>query len=298
MMKITIIDYDISFANILLQKLNEIGYDTEYASALEDIDTKNKSDIYLLSSDYAVEYYKKFIQTFQNKIIIVLASTYSDVTVRYPLDLGAKDYLVKPFRMEELERKIDYFRLKRSIESYQSYIKYSLEKIDGDPKHLKHLKPPMIIHTNHTIFIDKLIMEYCQRKNKIFSFISLSSHNWKYKIRNTSYSNLLYISNLHLLDEDEMNHLFKLLKNRMFIISTTKYINTSYRMIKVNADMQFYDGSYIISIEEYIQYIIKNFQDKITDTELAKQLEFSRKTLYDRRNKYQIYKTKKRRMAS
>ena len=73
-----------------------------------------------------------------------------------------------------------------------------------------------------------------------------------------------------------IDKLFKLLRNKKFIISTTQYIK----------------------IDSYIQFIIKNFQYKITDTELAKQLEFSRKTLYDRRNKYHIYKIKKGRIAS
>jgi len=297
-MKITIIDYDIDFVNILLYKLKDSGYDTEYASSLHQIEIVNDSDIYLLSTDFAEEDCEKFIKTFQHKMIILLASTYTDSTVRYPLNHGAKDYLVKPFRMEELERKIDYFRLKSSIESYQNYIKYSFDKINGKTKHLNHINPPVIIHTNHSTFIDKLIMEHCQRENKIFSFISLSLDNWKSKIRNTAQSHLLYISNLHLLKEEEIDILFKILKNRIFIISTTKHIKSSYKTIKVNADLQLYDGSYIMSIEKYIQYIIKNFQYKVTDTELAKQLDFSRKTLYDRRNKYQIYKTRKGRIAS
>jgi DNA-binding response OmpR family regulator len=297
-MKITVIDYDFNFANILLQKLGNRGYDVEYASALELNGTKKDSDIYLLSTDFSQEDCKRFINKFKDKTIILLASNYSDSTVRYPLDQGAHDYVVKPFRVEELERKIDYFRLKASIKSYQSYIKYSFEKIKGDTKHLNQLNPPMIIHTNHTTFIDKLIMEHCQRENKIFSFISLSSNSWKTKITNSSKSHLLYISNLHLLQDHEIDELFKLLKNRLFILSTTKEIKSHYKTIKVDTDMDFYDGSYIMSVEEYIQYIIKNFQYKVSDTELAKQLEFSRKTLYDRRNKYQIFKTKKNRMAS
>lgn len=297
-MKIQIIDYDIDFANILVEKLNDSGYDTRHASSLEFIDKRDDSDIYLLSTDFSQEDCKRFIKTFKHKTIILLASIYTDATVRHPLDNGAKDYLVKPFRMDELERKIDYFRLKTSIGSYQSYIKYSFEKISGDTKSLSHFNPPMIIHTNHTTFIDKLIMEHCQMENKIFSFISLSSENWKLKIKNTAHSHLLYISNLHLLNQNEIDELFRMLKNRIFIISTTEHIKTSYKTIKVDADMQLYDGSYIMSVEEYIQYIIKNFQYKVTDTELAKQLEFSRKTLYDRRNKYQIYKTKKGRIAS
>jgi DNA-binding NtrC family response regulator len=297
-MKITIIDSDLNFVNALLLKLNENGYETKHISDLDKIRRTDNSDIYLLSSDFSQRESERFIKNFKNKTIIILATVYSDITVRYPLDVGAKDYLVKPFRMIELERKLDYFRLKKSINSYQLYMKYSFGNIDGDIKSLSNLDLPMIIHTNHTVFIDKLIMEYCQRENKIFSFISLSSYNWELKIRKTPNSHLIYISNFHMLNEKEVFKLFKILKNRIFILSTTKDIKTSYKTIKVDADMQLYDGSYILSIEEYIQYIIKNFQYKVSDTELAKQLDFSRKTLYDRRNKYKIYKTKEGMMVS
>lgn len=296
MMKITIIDKDRDFSNILSKKLKHYGYQVEHFISINIL--KIQGDICLLSTDFSEEECSIFIERFNSKIIILMASTYSDSTIRYPLDLGAKDYVIKPFRIEELNQKIDYFRLKLSIDSYQSYIGYALKDIDTKKAHLHKLNPPVILHTNHTVFIDKLVMEYCQNEKEIFTFISLSSKNWKTKIKNAGFSHLIYISNLQLLKEYDVVELFRLLKDRKFIISTTKHVKTHYRVIKLNTDMQFYDGSYIMSIEEYIQFIIKNFQYKITDTELAKQLDFSRKTLYERRNKYSIYKIKNHRMIS
>jgi len=297
-MKITIIDENYDFTDKIQTNLNQLGYETEYFTSAYKAIRDSQSDIYLLSTSFPEEECARFIEKFSCKIIILMANTYTYATVRNPLDLGAKDYIVKPFRMEELERKIDYFRLKMSTDSYESYINHSLKDINATEKYLNKLIPPVIIHTNYTIFIDKLVIQYCQKENKIFSFISLSSPHWKSKIKDAGSSNCIYISNLQLLDEKDIEILFKLLKNKKFIISTTESINTQYKVIKIDSDMQLYDGSYIMSVEEYIQYVIKNFQYKITDTELAKQLEFSRKTLYDRRNKYQIYKIKKGRIAS
>lgn len=188
-MKITIIDNNLIFADKIRTNLIHLGHKTEHFTCIYKAIRDSKSDIYLLSTSFSEDECRKFIKSFKSKIIILIADTYTHSTVRLPLDLGAQDYIIKPFRMEELVRKIDYFLLKTPIHAYQSFI------------------------------------------------------------------------------------------NR-------------------NSDMKSYDGSYIISIEEYIQFIIKSFQYTITDTELAKQLDISRKKLYDRRNKYHIYKIKKERKIS
>ncbi len=139
-------------------------------------------------------------------------------------------------------------------------------------------------------------MEYGQNKNQIFSFISLTAKDWKSKIRETNFSDFIYISNAQILSNYDRAELLHMIQNKKFIISTTKPIKTKYKVLELNSDEDLYDANNIMSIEKYIQFIIKNFQYKVTDTELAKRLEFSRKSLYARRNKYNIYK--KERMIS
>ncbi len=291
-MIITVIDNNINFSNQLLEKLKSDGYCVEYFTSIGLAIKKSLGDIYLLSTDFSQTECTFFIEKFKSKTIILMASTYSEATVRNPLNYGAKDYVVKPFHIEELEQKIDNFRLKLSIDSYQTYSKNTVEDSQIRSVQLEQLNPPVIIYTNYINHIDKLVMEYCQKKNRIFSFIALGSKDWKLKIGETSLSHFIYLSNLQLLSIYDTNELFRLLKHRKFIISTTKDIKTHYKVVKLNSEMQGYDGSYIMSVEEYIQFIIKNFQYKMTDTELAKQLNFSRKTLYDRRNKHNIHKMK------
>jgi len=124
-MTITVIDNNLDFSTKLLGKLKSNGYHVEYFTSIEIAIDKGLGDIYLLSTDFAQKEYLSFIEKFKTKIIILMASIYGKTTVRNPLDYGAKDYVVKPFRIEELEQKIDYFRLTLSINAYQSYLSFT-----------------------------------------------------------------------------------------------------------------------------------------------------------------------------
>lgn len=289
-MKLIIIDKDFNFANKLLIKFNQNGYQAKYFSSLAAAMENDQADIYLLSSDFYYEDCIEFVEKFKDQNIILLANYYSDGTVRNFLDLGANDYVIKPFRFKELEQKIDYFKLNESLNTYQLYIKYFLENIDMQTTVFENLESPIIILTNYTIYIDKLIMEYSQSRNQIFSFISLTSKDWKSKIRESNLSDFIYISNAQTLTNHDRDELLSMVENKNFIISTTKPIKSKYKVLELNSDEDLYDANNIMSIEKYIQFIIKSFQHKVTDTELAKRLEFSRKSLYARRNKYNIYK--------
>ena len=48
----------------------------------------------------------------------------------------------------------------------------------------------------------------------------------------------------------------------------------------------------IVTIDEYVKYIIVNYQDKFSDTELSKKLGISRKSLWEKRKKYDVSKKK------
>jgi hypothetical protein len=48
----------------------------------------------------------------------------------------------------------------------------------------------------------------------------------------------------------------------------------------------------ILPIEDYVRYIVLNYQHKFPDTELSKKLGISRKSLWEKRKKYGIIKKK------
>jgi DNA-binding NtrC family response regulator len=62
--------------------------------------------------------------------------------------------------------------------------------------------------------------------------------------------------------------------------------------IDINYPKKIFLEDEILSIEEYIKFIITTHQNKLPDTELSKKLGISRKSLWEKRKKYGIFKQK------
>ena len=63
-------------------------------------------------------------------------------------------------------------------------------------------------------------------------------------------------------------------------------------MLELSIRDKNFDIGEIVTIDEYIKYIIVNYQDKFPDTELSKKLGISRKSLWEKRKKYDVSKKK------
>ena len=79
---------------------------------------------------------------------------------------------------------------------------------------------------------------------------------------------------------------------REFIISTTTDIDTPFPKIEINTDNKLYDQNEILTIDDYVKFIVNSFQYQFPDTELSKKLGISRKSLWEKRKKYGIFKKK------
>jgi DNA-binding response OmpR family regulator len=294
-MKITIIENELYLAQSISSKLNQSGYETEVYSSIKEAMETSTGDAYLLSTNLPGQNFNPLITKYREKIIILMVSYINNDTVASPLKLGANDYIVKPFMIEELQRKIEHYKefqtLKKYKNLYKEYSEYLLNDI-SIVDDIKTVRTPLVIFTNYIKLVDKLAFEYAKANNRVLVFVPLAMKNWKEKIENSNPKHLLYISELQTLKKAEKDQLFKLLEHREFIISTTTNIETPFTTVEINTDNKLYDQNEILTIDDYVKFIVNSFQYQFPDTELSKKLGISRKSLWEKRKKYGIFKKK------
>jgi DNA-binding NtrC family response regulator len=85
-----------------------------------------------------------------------------------------------------------------------------------------------------------------------------------------------------------------LIRDRRAIVSSTETDENQNFIpeFEIKTDRRTFDRGDILSIDDYVKYIILNFQSKFPDTELSKKLGISRKSLWEKRKKYGIQKKK------
>ena len=293
-MKIIIVENELYLAQSISAKLNEIGFDTEIYSSIKEA-LNSKGDVYLLSTNLPGQNCTPLISQFKDKIIILMVSYINNDTVSQPLKQGAKDYIVKPFMIEELIRKIEHYKeyqeLKQQNRLFNDYTQNLLKDISIDFK-VEKMTLPIVILTNYSKLVDKIVFAYMDINNRVLDYIPLTDNNWKEKIKSRQSCSLLYISDLQVLKKSERDQLFGLIDGCEFIISTTSNIETPYDSIELRTESKLYDQNEILTIDDYVKFIVNSFQYKFPDTELSKKLGISRKSLWEKRKKYGIFKKK------
>ena len=292
-MKIIIVENELYLAQSIASKLNENGFDTEIFSSIKEAMQSN-GDVYLLSTNMPGQDTTPLIKAFKNRIIILMVSYINNDTVSLPLKLGAKDYIVKPFMIEELLRKIEHYQeyqqLKRRTELYEEYLDNLLKDIEA--RIPEKLTTPLVIETNYQRLVDKVVFQHARQEHKFLTFVPLTDKTWKDKILSSPTQSLLYITEIHTLKKSEREQLLEMLKMYDFIICSTGELECEFDTITLNTDSKLYDQNEILTIDDYVKFIVNAFQYKFPDTELSKKLGISRKSLWEKRKKYELFKKK------
>lgn len=296
-MKILIVENEIYLAQSIASKLIEIGYSCEIAPTIKDAIKEDRFDAVLLSTNISGQNFYPVIEKHKSSIIILMISYISNDTVTNPIKAGADDYIQKPFMIEELIRKLQHLNtfnsLKKENKTYKEYVNNLFETSDIRPISTK-AKLPILIKASFQKHADAVVFHYSVEKSEPFTFISLSSANAIEKIVKTPYNELLYLVDLQNIKKSERSKIFNLIEDRRAIISTTD-TSESYEGIEeleIMTESKVFDRGDILSIDDYVKYIIVNFQNKFPDTELSKKLGISRKSLWEKRKKYGINKKK------
>ncbi|MEJ2437557.1 MAG: response regulator [Sulfurovaceae bacterium] len=293
-MKIVIIENEVYLAQSIAAKLMEKNFEVELFSSVKEANER-EADVYLLSANLQGQSINSLIEKHKDKIIILMVNYINNDTVSEPIKLGAKDYIVKPFMIEELLRKIEHFRefqaLKKENLLCQDYIQNIFSNIEYDYD-ISKLKTPCIIITNYLRLADKMVFDYAYKNKLSLTMLSAKEKGYKDAITKQTASSLLYFSDFDRLKKKDQDEVLELLKPYKFILATNSAIESDYKTVTLESEDKLYHQNEVLTIDDYVKFIINTFQHQFPDTELSKKLGISRKSLWEKRKKYGLYKKK------
>jgi CheY-like chemotaxis protein len=294
-MNILIIESEIYLAQKVVSRLLDDGHNCDFVES-PNIDNLTKDyDIILLSTSLPGALCKTIIRRYSDSIILLLVSYISDETVTDPIKEGAKDYIMKPFIMDELVRKIYHYRecksLRKELQTLREYLDFQFSDVDTSGCILPTTFP-ILIETNSQISADKLSFELSRKLNLPMRFISLSSDYWQKQV-NEKFNGILYLTDFHSLKKSAKENLIKYIEDKKCIlVSLEKEEDFPYTRVEFQKNDMMVMSNNIMTINDYVKMMVLSYQSKYPDTELSKKLGISRKSLWEKRKKLGIEKKK------
>jgi len=295
-MNILILEDEIYLAQKVAARLQEEGYSTTHHVSHKEIDKTIKYDTILLSTNVQVGDTQDIIRRYKDSIIILLVSYLNDATVTKPIKAGAHDYVLKPFMMDELIRKIKHYvefkQISQENKCYKNYLDFVFENTNFD----RDLKVPevfpFLIETNDQNVADQIVQQTAKELKKEIEYISLAQEP---KIDPMLYKNkIIYIYDFHTLKNTAKDFLVRTLTDYDVIFcSLETQEDFPFEKINVKNRDKVADNDSILTINDYVKVIVLKFQTKYPDTELSKKLGISRKSLWEKRKKFGIEKQRK-----
>ncbi|MCR4941193.1 MAG: response regulator [Campylobacter sp.] len=296
-MRILIVEHEIYLAGSIASKLSDLGHECEISSSVKEALKGENYDVVLLSTTMNGQDFYPVIEKFKYSIIILLIAYISSDTVLYPLQAGANDYIQKPFMIEELIRKINHFekyrQTKYSLKFQQSYIENFLKNFSIGEQDFKRFKLPLLLRVPKQGYADKFVFEYTRQNDIACTLIFANSLDQVKAELKAAKTDLIYISSIHNLSEVEREVLFETCRKKHIILSTNNFEQHSpFESVNIAQGEKAFSIDEIATIDEYIKHVISTYQDRLPDTELSKRLGISRKSLWEKRKKYEIAKKK------
>lgn len=298
-MKVLIIENEIYLAQSIANKLSSFGCVCMIDSSIQEAqDTRNEDfDVILLSSGACGDNYENFIRNHNKSIVIMLVSYISDDTITKPIKAGACDYIQKPFMIDELIRKITHYQKYKEMQDrlnfYDSYFKFVEVELKIPP--LVQYIPPFVIKSNSQRSADVYLMKYARDHEMNVKFLSVRQKEYKNIFKQTvDKKNCYYLVHLEALSTSEIKELLSNLQKQNIIISFVSRDELNFAQIVDMTHITNHQdlGGEILSIKEYEKMIITKFESKYPDVELAKRLGINRKSLWEKRKKYEIARKK------
>lgn len=292
-MKVLIVENESYLANSIATKLNDIGYSCEVSLLGNDICEDTKFDVVLLSTGIIGLNFNDIIKKHKNSTIILMINSINNDIIS-AMKMGADDYILKPIIMEEIIRKIkifdNYKRFETLNKNYEDLISlltksYKFPKID-----FKKIKLPIVLVCSSVDFANSFMFAYAKNNKSPYDHIDATTQGAINLIKEAKPQTILFISNFELLEPNIQEKITNTTKSKNTIFFVKNDIQTNMQKIFLKREFNELPRGEIISIDDYTKFIISEFQNIISDTELSKKLGISRKSLWEKRKRYGITK--------
>ncbi|MDE7174293.1 MAG: response regulator, partial [Helicobacter sp.] len=158
-MRVLIIENEIYLAQSIAMKLEHLGFDCDITTVVKESHSKDY-DVVLLSTNLIEQNIYSIISLYKESVIILMISYISDDTVTKPIKAGAKDYILKPFMIDELVRKIQHYytfqHLKQTVTFYRSYVDMTLDHFITEVP--AKLSLPLVLQSRNQKSIDAYVI--------------------------------------------------------------------------------------------------------------------------------------------
>ena len=295
-MNILIVENEIYLAQSISTRLESVGYECCIVSTIHEAMQGEKADIVLLSSNAGGSLCEMFIRQNSQAIIIMMIAYVSEDTVTKPLKAGAKDYILKPFMIDELVRKIDHQKdfqmLNKQLIFYEEYFSFLESEISS--LDTSKFYPPFVIRSDSQRNADVYAIKFARDKKLTMHFATLKLYRWKECLQNADKDTILYITHSENLKKSEFKEMLSKIAGKNVIVSTVtndpvefpQVVNLSCKSAKSD-----FEGN-ILPIKEYEKCIIQKFENHYSDAELAQKMGISRKNLWEKRKRYGLERKK------
>lgn len=297
-MKILIIENNIYLAQSISSRLIDRGYNCVIEKDIDfKLDKDVLFDVVLISYDVCTTSCASVIRLFPNSIIIMMIKYVANDTVTKMLNAGIHDYILKPFAIDELIRKVEHYkhfsRLKKEVVFYENYFEF-IEGFLNTPDPFTY-NLPFIIRSNSQRSADIYAMKYARIKNIRFNFMNVSAINNNINNINSSSGNATYLIGLEQLKKNDRTDLLNSLSKHNILLSFISKEDIAFNNIVdiTSAGNDIDLNGELLSIKDYEKAMISKYENVYSDIELSKKLGISRKSLWEKRKRYGIIKTKK-----
>ena len=231
-MNILIIENEIYLAQSISARLLELEHNCDICISIDEDNKDIDYDIVLLSTNINGQDFSSVIKKYENAIILLMVSYVSNHTVSMPLDLGAMDYLIKPFMIDDLIKKIDHYVdykiQKQKLDTYEKYLSSTFQKtkitFETDETEF-----PLFVFSNSQKDSDNFAFKYAFKNKLLLDFLIVSDKKMPQSL-DVQENSLMYIKGFESLKDENKNLLFELIKDKNVIIQNNKGIEiTGYK---------------------------------------------------------------------